>query len=28
LPLGNRHTELYLNGYLCVLHGWVSGSKD
>ncbi len=24
LPLGNRHTELYLNGYSCVLHGWVS----
>lgn len=28
LPLGNQHTELYLNGYLCVLHGWVSGPKD
>ena len=23
LPLGNRHTELYLNGFPCVLHGWV-----
>ena len=24
LPLGNRQTELYLNGYPCVLHGWVT----
>ena len=28
LPLGNWHTELYLNGYPCVLHGWVRGPAD
>ncbi len=26
LPRGNRHTELYLNGYPCVLDGWVDGT--
>lgn len=28
LPRGSRHTELYLNGYPCVLHGWVNGPRD
>ena len=28
LPLGNRRTELYLNGHSCVLHGWVTGSTE
>jgi hypothetical protein len=28
LPLGSRHTRLYLNGYPCVLHGWVQGPAD
>ena len=28
LPLGNRHTDLYLNGYSCVLHGWVQGPNN
>jgi hypothetical protein len=23
LPRGNRQTELLLNGFRCVLHGWV-----
>ena len=24
LPLGDAGTAMYLNGYRCVLHGWVS----
>jgi hypothetical protein len=26
LPRGHRDTELYLNGYSCVLAGWVDGA--
>jgi hypothetical protein len=27
LPRGNLNTELYLNGFPCVLHGWIASGN-